>query len=303
MNIACSTDDNYVRYCGVMLTSLFENNKEEVIHIYVFTEGLSRNNRMSLENIVNHYKGFFHYCKIESDLIKEFPLKEGSYISIATYYRLLIPQILPTDLNKVIYLDCDIIVSSNLNKLWNVDLTNYALGAVDESTTLDNGVFARLQYSSEYGYYNAGVLLFNLNYWRNNNIINQCFTYIKENPEKIVLADQDVLNAVLHAQCLHLPCKWNVGTAFYTVSYVRKYRSDTSLIQALKSPYIIHFTWEAKPWTGFEHPMRRYFFKYQKLTEWKKMKLSFYISVKLMIKEILFFFGLRKNIFVNPNQL
>lgn len=305
MNIACATDDNYVRFCGVMLTSLFENNKNDNIDIYLLTEGLSSSCRKSLEDIVNHYGGCFHYCKIESNLMKTFSIFKGSYLSIATYYRLFIPQILPSYVGKVLYLDCDIIINSSLNPLWNIDLKGYALGAVDESATVDPELYTRLQYPSVHGYFNAGVLLLNLEYWRYNAVSELCFDYIKNNADRLVLNDQDALNAVLYNQWMHLSYRWNMETSFYTVKFAKKHEDNYEYIQALKSPAIIHYTWEAKPWNGFNHPMKEYFFKYQDLTEWKKLRpsLPFIKLLKRLIWELLYWLRIREYQFVNLEKI
>lgn len=302
MNIVCATDDNYVQHCGVMLTSLFENNKEEEIHVYLLTEGLSDGNRQSLKNVADVYNKHFHYHPIDSKLIMNFPLhtRPDDYISLATYYRFLIPNILPIEESKAIYLDCDIIVNSSLNELWNTDISNYAIAAVDEMGTNEKDVFSRLLFNEKYGYFNAGVLLINLAYWRANLITKKCFEYISNNRNRIIAHDQDVLNALLFDKYLHLSCKWNVEETFYHYDMVNKQIHNEEFINALQHPHLLHFTWKPKPWdVECHHPLKEKYFKYLAMTKWKDFipPFSFRKRIKYIIRNFLVFAKIKKPIY------
>lgn len=299
MNIVCATDDNYVQHCGVMLTSLFENNREEKIHIYLLTEKLSEHNIQAIENIIKTYKNIFHYCTINSNTIKDCPLniRSDDHLPLATYYRLLIPNILPIKESKAIYLDCDIIINSSLHDLWNIDISDYAIAAVDEMGAHEKNVFHRLNYNQIFGYFNAGVLLINLEYWRNNFITNKCFEYISNYKERIVAHDQDILNALLYNKCLHIHFKWNVEEAFYQYVTANKYKNNSEFINTLHNPSVIHFTWKPKPWEfECQHPLKKKYFKYLSKTQWNnfKPKFIFKIWLKKHTRNILIFFKIRR---------
>lgn len=279
MNIVCATDNNYIQHCGVMLTSLFENNRLDNIHIYLLTEGLSDKNKLSLKQIIESYDGYFHYCKIDSLLIKNCPIKETDHLSLATYYRLLIPWILPESEFKTIYLDCDIVVESSLIELWQTDISDYAIAGVDELGTHCSDVFERLKINSNYGYFNAGVLLINIAYWRKHEITDKCFEYMKEHRIRIIAHDQDILNALLYDKCLHLDCRWNMEEAFYHVNVVDSNKQILNL-STLSNPSIIHYTWKPKPWEPeCNHPFKKNYYKYLRLTEWKNFKPQFNLRV------------------------
>lgn len=294
MDIICATDNNYVQHCGVMLTSLFENNKGEEIHVYVLTEGLSEICKKSIENIISNYNGYFHYCKIDQSYFEKCPIRKGDHVSIVAYYRFLIPQVLPENQSKALYLDCDIIIRKSLKELWDLELSGYALAAVDETQCQPKDVFLRLQYDSVYKYFNSGVLLINIDYWRNNNITNQLFNYINTYPDRAILHDQDTLNAVLHNQWLQISTTWNMGETFYRNGI---YSDNKDVNDNLKDPAILHYTWRPKPWNyGCNHPLKEEYFKYLEKTQWKRVKAKILWKrwLRNHLRAILVFFKIKQ---------
>ena len=194
MVIVCSTDDKFVQHCIIMLTSLVIHNRD--VRIYILTEKLDKKNIQLIKDEILPYGVDLHFIQVDSDIIKSLPMPETDtlkHISYATYYRLLMGKILPKDENKVIYLDCDIIINHSIQELWNTDINKYALGAVIQIG--DNEDCQRLGISEGKGYFNAGVLLINLDYWRSHNIEERLLEYIATHREKIKFHDQDVLNA------------------------------------------------------------------------------------------------------------
>jgi lipopolysaccharide biosynthesis glycosyltransferase len=178
MNIICSTDDNFVQHCTVMLTSVLLNNENVVI--WLLSEGLTEENKKILKEEVESKGGIFNYIKVNSDIIAKLPMPKNdslSHISPATYYRLLISEILPIEVHKAIYLDCDIIVKESMFELWDIDISNFAVGAVHQ---LYNEIVdaERLGYPINYGYFNAGVLLINIDYWREHQISKKLIDYL-----------------------------------------------------------------------------------------------------------------------------
>lgn len=293
MNIVCATDNNYVQHCGVMLTSLFENNKGEEIHVYLLTEGLNDLDKASIENIISKYNGYFHYCMIDGSFFLKCPIRQGDHVSIATYYRFLIPQILPTTESKALYLDCDIIIRKSLKDLFDISLGDFSLAAVDESGAQRVDSFTRLQYEPTCGYFNAGVLLINLDYWRERDIQMKLFNYIHSYPDRIVYHDQDTLNAVLHDCWLPLSPKWNMMEFFYTPKV--KFGND-SFYNDIRDPIIRHYNLGEKPWHyGYHGFFKQEYFKYLKMTEWRefKVKFNFKQMKKKCIQKIIFFFSSR----------
>ena len=151
MDIVCSIDNNYVQHCCVMLTSFFENNKEEGNVIHLLTEGITEDNKKTIEELIHAYKGEFCYYLVNSEIVASFPIKEGDHLTIATYYRLLMADILPQSIDKILYLDCDIIINDSITELWNTSLDGYAMAAIEELGCSLPDVYKRLGYDKKYG--------------------------------------------------------------------------------------------------------------------------------------------------------
>ena len=283
IHIVCTTDTNYVMPTGVMIKSLSVNNSEEQVIFHIVIDGsVTSEQRKELEEViyenVQHYL-FFHL--IDDRLFDDFPQLGTSnpklFITKATYYRLLFAEILPDDIDKVIYLDCDMIIMSSLSELWNTDISHYALAAVTDMSESKHN-FERLGYNKELGYFNAGLLLINLAYWREINAKSLFWDLIKRSPERIKFHDQDVLNICFKDDKKMLPFKWNFQDGFiYKPELMeldeKKYHQQ--LIEARQNPIIIHYTSMAKPWhVECLNPYKKYFLKYLKQTQWKTYKIK-----------------------------
>ena len=168
LNICCCTDDNYAQYCAVMLCSLFENNRGNNIIVHILISTLSESNTKGLKNLGFRYGANILFHKVDSAKLSGCQYRIKRPLSEAAYYRVLLASILK-DVDKILYLDCDIIVKGNIRELFEIEMDNYALAAVQEPVEIEE--VHRLQLSIPYGesYFNSGVLLINLNYWRENN--------------------------------------------------------------------------------------------------------------------------------------
>lgn len=166
IHIACNIDTSYVKYCIVMLTSLFENNQNVSFHIHVITEDLSNECRSQMvEFVENKYHQRVEFYYVDMDLVKDCPrYAEGSHISLAAYYRIFLGNLLPLKIHKVLYLDCDLVVVGSIEKLWNTDLKTFAVACVEDMWSGREEIYTRLHYPSSDSYFNSGVLLVNLDY-------------------------------------------------------------------------------------------------------------------------------------------
>lgn len=255
MTILLASDDKFIQHCSVMVTSVLMNNPET--EFYLFTEGLKAENEALLRRQVSRLGGTLHICKIEKALMKDFPMPSymSSHITIATYYRLFAARLLPGNIYKVIYLDCDIVVNGSLRELWDYPIDNYALGAVyqshEVSDCLPNGIgnhaYSRLGLSKESGYFNAGVLLMNLKYWREHNVTERLFGFIRDHSDLIHAHDQDVLNAVLYNETAPLSPRWNYREEFMYRKSLH-YPLKTGYTFPVHNPIVIHYVSTPKPW-------------------------------------------------------
>ena len=279
MDMECSIDDNYVQHCGAMLTSFFINNLEEKHTIHLLIEKLEPQNITLIRTLVESFGGCFSYYIVDRQLLENCPIKSTDHLTITTYYRLFIADILPNYINKVLYLDCDIVINGSIKELWYTSLDSYALAAVEELGCSAGDVYDRLGYSAEYGYFNAGVLLINLSYWRENNQTLAFLDFISLNYNKLRAHDQDVLNALFYDKCLHVSCKWNVEEAFYHYSVLQRHHFNRELRSILCHPVILHYTWKPKPWEeSCRHPFKINYLYY--LSIFRKERLPWRQRIK-----------------------
>ncbi len=274
MTIVCATDDNFVQHCCVMLVSLLVNNDD--VTVYVLTEGLLPENQAIIRDEVEAKGGTVSFLNVAPEVIDRFPMPPGAelaHISRATYYRLLMPELLPQDVDKVLYLDCDIVVNKSIAPLWHTDLKGMAMAAVPQVGFGSEAV--RLGYPISYGYFNAGVTLMSMTYFRQNNLCRQLMDYIAQNYDRIKYHDQDTLNAVLHNQCLHLLPQWNMTASIYKPYYSSLCdRQDGHIVndyadakrnarQHKHDPIILHYVSHPKPWQhNCYHPLYRLYYHY-----------------------------------------
>ena len=199
IHIACNIDTSYVKYCIVMLTSLFENNQNVSFHIHVIAGELSAEARSLLYDwIEKHYSQTLTIYEAGEDLLKGCMIYGDSHISLATYYRIFLETILPQNLQKVIYLDCDLVVNGSILDFWNTDIKEVAVGCIEDMWSGKSDNYTRLHYNASFSYFNAGVLLVNLDYWRNIGFQQKAVKYISQHVNELIFNDQDVLNALLY---------------------------------------------------------------------------------------------------------
>lgn len=277
IDIYLSADDKYAPHLGVVICSIFENKLDDYnINIHVIDGGISDINKKKLEDLEKRYNFSIKYDKIDVERFKGFPVR--GHMSLATYYRILIPDLIKSSTNKIIYLDSDIIVLGDIIKLYNVEIDNYCIAAVkdeDQESPLIKEVKQNLQIKENESYFNAGVLLINLKKWREDKVTQRAFEFIENNPEKIIIYDQDALNYLLHNQCKYIEGTYN--TQLKEESFNPK-----------DKPLILHLTSENKPWNYNylnKYGKEQYFY-YLKKTPWKHFKYSDFDIKNFFRKEI-----------------
>ncbi len=262
IQICTLTDNNYVQHLGVLITSILVNSKSsENFTFNVLDGGIFDSEKEKIEQLkrIKNFNIFYH--KINKDDFAKCPIL---YHNIATYYRLKFQSYL-TSVDKAIYFDPDVIVLNSLSELWEIDINDYFIAGVEDPLAKKN--MSRLDISEEYNYFNAGVLILNLKKFRENNIEEKLFNYIENHSDKIVWADQDILNDNLHKNALILPLKWNsmeYNLEESTYSDFDEYKN------AYNNPNVIHFISPDKPWNyKSKEPRKHLYNKYLNMSPWK----------------------------------
>ena len=113
-----------------------------------------------------------------------------------TWYRVYLPELLPKSVGRVLYLDCDVCVTDQLDELFDMDMEEKAIAGVLDPESYSDSVYDRLGYSSDKKYICAGVLMMNIHYWRKADISEKVLDYGKTYPEKTLFPDQDAINVI-----------------------------------------------------------------------------------------------------------
>lgn len=306
-NILCATDENFIPYCGVMLTSLFETNKGSRINVYVIVPDKIIESKLNmLSAAADDYGQSITFLKVNPGDYDFCPVREGDNVSIAAYYRILAPRLLPPHVERFLYLDCDIVVNGDISELYDIPLSNLSCAVVKDPITYRDDEFLRLKYSKNLGYFNSGMMLVNLEYWRANNVMEQCLDLIKQYPERILWHDQDALNYVLRDTKLMIDLRYNFQTQFLLKNQLwgGAPDEDNERIRTIleKGPIIIHYSNTDKPWLkGSIHPYVNYFLYYKSISQWKSCPLIAG-NRTLTLKERVFEICVRSGLLKRPTR-
>ena len=294
IHIAFNIDHAYVRFCSVTLVSIFRNNTDWHVVAHILSRGLTNADKAIMEKIVSEYNGEIRFYEPDERLLDGFCIHaSNSHISLVTYYRCMLADYLPADLHRVIYMDSDVIVKGPIGEFWKMPMGGAPVAAVEDAAADDTMRYQTLHYPKEDSYFNAGILLIDLDWWRKHDVGKQCIQYYREHPERIRFNDQDLLNSIFHGQVRWASFRFNAQEGFYRsrYAYYAKHQAE------LEMPVIVHYT-NRKPWDwDSTHPMRRLFYDYQMYTPWRGKNIlhnPLYLIAR-WIKLLPYVLGLRKS--------
>lgn len=274
INICFSTDNKYVQHCATAMASLLKNcDVESKIKFFILDGGISEVNKKNIEKLSDIKDFEIEYYDMTKIDFSDLPLNR-SRISVATYYRLYLLDILPQDVQKLIYLDCDIIVKDDITKLWQTDVSDYYAGVIEDEGSISQ--LKRLGLPLDYKYFNAGVILFNIAKLRTFDLKKCCFEYYEKNKEVIILQDQDILNGVFYGKCKFLDLRWNVNGRMYLGNIYEHFYTEEESEEAKRNLGIIHYTDVQKPWfMSSNHPLQNEYWNYLKMTTFSDKYMSY----------------------------
>lgn len=245
-HIAFCVNDNYVQYICVTIKSILVNNPNLILWFHILTDGISKKSEKKLFSLLDSSN---LQNKISIHVIDDHDLdgvKVGFWTKY-TWYRIFLPQILK-NINRILYLDADTLVLGNLKPLLEINLTNISFAAVTEDYF--EGHLKPLNIDPLKPYYCAGVMLMNLEYWRNNFILEKILEFAYRNNKILEFPDQDCINVVCQNSSIHLPIKYGITPTHITRNTLHdKYKEEIK--EGLISPIIIHYLgWHEQPWFG-----------------------------------------------------
>ncbi len=245
--IVFSVDDNYVKYLSVAILSLIKNaSKSFHYNIFILYTDLSKENKDKIKKLENDI------CSIEfhnvTYKIKNHNLYSRAHYSISMYYRILIPEIF-NRFDKVIYLDCDLLIVDDISKLFFMYIGDYWIAASTNYLNKDMRRYTNWKFHIDFPkYFNSGVLIINNKKWNEHKLTLQCFEYL-DKVKDLVCPDQDVLNVICRDKVKYISGVWNFAWQHIVldseISDDQKVEIN-NLIREKKS--IIHYTSGVKPW-------------------------------------------------------
>ena len=268
INVVLSVDDRYAPHAAVtMLSALKTTETPSRLRFFILNGGnISGKNRERLDQVVKQAGGRLDFIDIDDRDLRFLPLNRD-YVSIATYYRLVMHRYLPVDVEKAIYIDADTIVVEPLQQLWDIDLEGHPVAGAPDDAGFHQA--RRLQLSADHRYFNAGVMVFDIARFRQMDIVGDVLTAFRSKGPAIVSQDQDLLNILFENDTKVLPLCFNAGTRIYRANPLEPSYNEEEADQAARAPAIVHFTDVKKPWhTKCTHPFTELYWDYRNLTPW-----------------------------------
>lgn len=251
INILVTLDRNYLPALTTMLKSLFLNNPRTLFHVYLLHDNLSPEEVGTVRNFCERNLAKLIPSRVPDEIFENAPVT--FHYSRAMYYRLLAFKILPDNLDKILYLDPDILVINSVRGLYDTDISGYLYAAAAHAGLTNLSTYVnqlRLNtFTGEY-YYNSGVLLMNLDLQRKEIDCEQVFAYGEKEAEKLILPDQDILNALFAERILPLEDElYNYDCRRYD-TYLLRSSGETTMDWVMQNTVFLHFCGKRKPWTN-----------------------------------------------------
>ena len=256
--IFIAIDDNYVPFTAVAITSIKEHaNKSVNYSLYIMSEGLNEENKLQLnrlqsENVKINYVDLTE--KIKS-IKNEMQLSLRDYYTVSIFYRLFIPSMFP-NIDKAIYIDSDIVLLTDIAKLFDEDIDGYLLGAITDQVVAYNESFCYYTVNAlgikPKEYFNSGVLVMNLSQFRNQKLEEKFIKILTTYNPPTVAPDQDYLNVLCNGKVKYLSDGWD--------------RMPTATTKVSEENYLIHYNMFDKPWKYKGVSYEEFFWYYAKKT-------------------------------------
>lgn len=238
MNILVTLDKNYIPQLKTMLSSFFDHNDVKV-DLYVIHSSLTQNDLNRISSTSN--KICLHPIFVDDKYFENAHFTKR--ITKETYYRLLLCDYLPQNVERILYLDPDIIINKPLDNLYNLDFGDKCVaGAGHTHTVVKWFNKRRLAMGKCSDYINAGVLMINVENFRKSLTTEEIFAFVGKKGKALFQADQDVINALLWDKTIYLSAlEYNLDEQSYR-------RSGIDLDYVSKNTAIIHYDGKNKPW-------------------------------------------------------
>ncbi|HEM5162989.1 TPA: SP_1767 family glycosyltransferase [Streptococcus suis] len=238
LDIAFSVNNRYAQYLGATILSILAHHPKEEVRVHILYKEIAQSILQDLDNLAQQTPNLeLHFHLLEDQQFSAIPIRTEQF-PFESFSRFLLPELL-ADLDRILYLDVDILVHGNLMELFHTDLEGYALGAVVEADIFKyyQWYLDSLGFSPNDAYFSSGVLLMDLDKMRQNGTTNQLIAMALEKAQDYNFPDQDILN-------LYYKGNFKQLSPAYNYTDVRKQNRELATDEII----IEHFNGDIKAW-------------------------------------------------------
>ncbi|MFN5447344.1 MAG: glycosyltransferase family 8 protein [bacterium] len=259
LDIAFTLNNAYAEPLRVLLTSIMASNSEHHLRFHVICSDFSDENRLKNQKIIDFFKnGSIDYKEIDPVMFEGMRLPDYRVFPLETYYQYLLVDVFK-ELDRILYLDVDIVVNGDLAPLWNTNLTGFYCAGVVDFKCDKNGHKYVLGMTDNHIYVNSGVLLHNLEKIRADKKAQELFADTFNLKDIIKYADQDVINYTYRGSIKEIDNIYNFGSSYVNRQFWKR-----------RNAVIIHYLGRTKPWRKW-NPLRLHEVYYR--FEWQMKKI------------------------------
>lgn len=287
VSVVFAANDYYTPYLSTLLASILAHRTQgRIYELMVLSRDFGERNKRVLEGQAAEAGASLRFVDVAEAMQPfEGKLRTWAHFKVETYYRLLLPQLLPTH-HKVLYLDADMVCRRDVSELFDTDVEGYLIAACKDpdTTGIYNGVPEELglgqpdkrgymdnvlKIKNPYEYFQAGTILFNLDEWRARINVEEVFEFAQA--QEWQLLDQDVLNYWCQGSVRFVDMAWNVmfDNGGFRISDIISHTTPelyAAYMEARKDPFIVHYAGPFKPWSDPDCDYAEVFWHYARMT-------------------------------------
>ena len=245
INILVTLDTNYLSYLNVMLTSLVNSNPDCYFNVYLLHSSINERDTYETSRVLGD-SGKLIMVKAKDIGLDDAPTTSRYPQEI--YFRIFASKYLPQTIDRVLYLDPDIIINGSVKELYNLPMEEYYFAAASHTGTLMTTINSiRLDMDDNSPYINSGVMLMNLQLLRREQNFDDVFRFIEKRKNFLILPDQDIISSLYGSKIYALDTfRYNMTEALYKLH--SPFEKDLDLDWVRKHSVIIHYCGRNKPW-------------------------------------------------------
>ena len=290
--VVTACDEKYAHGAAAAIRSAIDSvGGQQPMRVFVLDGGITPRTKMRLRRSWRGKKVTVSFLTPDLNAIRDMPVSD--HINLSTYLRILMAELLPSDVERAIYLDADTIVLRDLRELWSVPLEDYYCAATQDvfvpvlnpfeafshpihivtmKMTIPYPIpnYRELGLSGTAPYFNAGIMLANVDKWRREQVAKRAFECLRTNGDNVRYWDQYALNTLFSGNWKIVDPRWNQNSHVFRIpSWDLSHYTEEVFNLVKQDPWIVHFDYKPKPWDlESKHPFRKQFFQALDRTAW-----------------------------------